>query len=460
MNRTTLASAIAAVLASGGAMAQPSISQINAVPAANTIYIAGSSAIKTALINNILNNFCNSPSTATQITSNGTNKNFQGISCNPGAGNAANTNLYNVWIRVEGGSVSGYLPIANNIGIKQIDGATLTANPITINGASTGNGTNDSFTATGGSLVAHKVDLGIGDVEPKSLINSNYPTSYATSVWGPVNNSGMFRLAAGQLVDEVYAIFVNENSTVFKENPLALSQQTVAAILSHQFKNWSQVTDVNGATVVSAPLAITIFDRESGSGSRAATDILMVGDGCSSAGKSTVLFDANPTTDYFSTGDVMTAANGTAGAVTYATIDNQFLASPVTGAGSTSFPNMTMVSLNGVVPSNLAAASGTYPFWVEASYVDNSAVTGADDVAIKNIVAGLQAQGTTSSLADINVIPDVTLATGGTANTTVHANAVNSGAIPSGGLVTVYINPYTRNDTTCSTPTSDITVFD
>ena len=458
MNRTTLAAAIAAVLASGSAMAQPSIGQIAAVstgPGGNTINIAGSSAIKTALINNIYNNFCQGGSAAaTTVTSNGSNKNFEGISCFPQSGAASNTNLYNIWLRVEGGSVSGYLPIVNNIGIKQINGPALTANPITINGASTGNGVDDSFTVSaGGSLAAAKVDLGIGDVEPAALINNNYPTAYSTAVWGAQNPNGMFHQAATQLVDEVYAIFVNENSSAFTENPLVLSQQTVANILARKIKNWSQVYDTSGNAVATS-LGITVVNREAGSGSRAATDILVAGDGCGSAAKAIAISDAASATDYFSTGDVLTAANSVPGAISYATIDNQYFATlPETGAGSTSFPHLTMVSLNGVVPSNLAAASGTYPFWVEASYVDNSGVTGADDTAIKTIIAGLQQATSTSSLADINAIPGIST------NTTVHADVADSGIIPTGGAVTIYINPYTRGGTTCSTPLSLANTF-
>jgi hypothetical protein len=462
MNRTTVAAAVAAVLAGGSAFAQPTITQINAVPPANTLNIAGSSAIKTALLNNIYTNFCGSKSSATTITSNGTNKNFTGISCTPVPGAATNSGIYNVWVRVEGGSVSGYLPIVNNVAIKQINGPTLTANPITINGASTGNGVDDSFSVSaGGSLVAQKVDLGIGDVEPKALIGNNYPTAYSTAVWGAINQTGMFAKSGVQLVDEVYAVFVNETgvsnggTNPFTETPMLLSQQTVAAILTHGIKNWSQVTDINGNSVSTTGFPITIVNREAGSGSRAATDILMVGDSCSSAGKATKLFDASGATDYFSTGDVMTAASSITGAITYATIDNDFA-----NGGSTSFPNMTMVDLNGVVPSNLAAASGNYPFWVEASFVDNSSVTGADETAIQTIITGLQNQATTSSIQDINAIPDLTLyGTTTQVNNVVHANASKSALVPSGGSITVYINPYTRNDVTCSTPTSDINTW-
>jgi ABC-type phosphate transport system substrate-binding protein len=262
-----------------------------------------------------------------------------------------------------------------------------------------------------------------------------------------VNNAGLFGLASKGLVDEVYALFVNESSG-FTENPLNLSQQMVAAILTHQVTNWSQVVDVNGASVGSG--AITIVNREQGSGSRAATDILMVGDACGSAGKGSgqTIFNKGGATgaaQYFSTGDVLTAANSIAGSITYATIDN---------VGNASYGNMVPVSLNGVVPSNLVAAQGNYPFWVEAQYVNNAAANGADDKAVNNIVTFLQAQSTTAALKDIDVIPLIAAANGsGTLNATVHGNPSGFGVVPTGGgSATVYVNPYTRGGITCSAP--------
>lgn len=453
---TTVAAAVAAVLAGGSAMAQPTIAQINAVPSANTVNIMGSSAIKNALLADVQNNFCGG-SGFTNITSNGTNTNFLGVSCTPAAGQATNGGIYNVWIRYEGGSVSGYLPIVNGVGVNEISGPGLTANPITINGESTTNGTDDSFTVSaGGSLVKTIPDLGIGDVEPKALTGNNYPSAYVTSAWGPTNNAGLFGLASKGLVDEVYALFVNESSG-FTENPLNLSLETVANILTHNasLTNWSQVLDVNGNSVGSG--AITIVNRETGSGSRAATDILMVGDGCGSAGKAATIFNkggATAANQYFSTGDVLAAANSIAGAITYATIDNAI------NPQASKTPNMVMVTLNNVAPTNLAAASGTYPFWVEAQYVNNAASTGHDVKAVNSIVTGLQTQATTAALPDINAIPLLAAANGsGTLNATVHANPVNSGLVPSGGgTSTVYINPYTRGGVTCNNPGYDATV--
>jgi hypothetical protein len=141
-----------------------------------------------------------------------------------------------------------------------------------------------------------------------------------------------------------------------------------------------------------------------------------------------------------------------AGAITYASIDN----APAT--------NLTMVNLNGVTPNNLNAALGSYPFWVEAAYINNASTTNADSKAINTIIAGLQDQSTTAALADINAIPNVAAATGGNFNTTVHANPNNSGVLPSGGgTATVYVNPFTRaangKGSTCHTPVFSANTF-
>jgi len=162
------------------------------------------------------------------------------------------------------------------------------------------------------------------------------------------------------------------------------------------------------------------------------------------------LVDKGPI-DYFSGGDVLAAANLVPGGITYATIDNTQL----TGAQS----NLAWVNINGVAPSNLNAALGTYPFWVEAQFVNNAAATtnpsGGDSTAVKNIISGLQSQATTSALADINVIPNVANAAGTPAkfNTVVHANANLSLAN------TVYVNPYTRAGVTCNNPVFSANTF-
>jgi PBP superfamily domain len=438
MNRTAkLAAAIAAALGTAAAHASlPALTDIEA--STNNIYIAGSSAAKNAVLGALVTNVCGGAANAYQFNSSG-NTNFFAVSCVPVAGaNALNTGVYNLFYRDEGGSVVGMLPIVNAKPINQlaltasvIGGCAASPCSIAVTGTSASNGIDDSF-GPSGTLAKENVDIGISDVEPGALIGNNYPTPYSTTVWGPVNQAGLVGLAGTQLFGEVYALFVNENSTAFTENPLNLSLQTVQNILTHKIKNWNLVTDTGGNLVTNASLAITIVNREKGSGSRTATDLLIAGDGCGGS----ALFDAANATDYFATGDVLTAASGTPGAITYATIDQ-------------SKTNMVQVNLNGVVPSNLAAASGQYPFWVEAEYVINSAST-ADANVMNFIVTTLQTEATAPHVADVLAIPGVPA---GTSPNVPHASIPNTlSNVPALGSSNIYVNPFTRGGVTCSAP--------
>ena len=447
MNRTmTLAASIAAVLGTGAAYASPpTLAQIET--STNNVYIAGSSAAKNAVLGALETNVCGGAANAFIFNSSG-NANFFAVSCVPAAAaNPINAGVYNFFYRDEGGSVVGMLPIVNSKQINQlslvagtIGGCTSSPCNITVTGTSSTNGVDDSF-GPAGTLAKETVDIGIADVEPAALIGNNYPTPYSTTVWGPVNPSGLVNLAATQLFGEVYALFVNEGTTIFTENPLNLSVQTVQQILTHKIKNWSLVTDVNGNAVTNAPLAITIVNREKGSGSRTATDLLIAGDVCTTGGSA--LFDAVGATDFFSTGDVLTAVGATQGAITYATIDQ----TPPTG--------VSKVTLNGVAPSNLSAATGAYPFWVEATFVINPA-SKADANVMGFITSALQTEATAPHLADVLAIPGVPSGTGANAAHSVVANSAST--VAALGAATIYVNPFTRNGVTCDAPTYTATV--
>lgn len=437
MNRTvTLAASIAAILGTSTAFAQqgsngPTIAQ--AAASTNNIYIAGSSAAQKAVLGALVANVCGGATNALQIASTG-NGNFFDVSCTPVSGvGASNGGVYNMFYRAEGGSVAGMLPIVNSVSIDQLNLSGISSVSPSITGTSTANGLDDSF-GPAGALAKRNVDLGIADVEPAALIGNNYPSQYLPSVWGPNNQAGLVNLAATQLFDEVYAFFVNENSSVFTENPLSLSAETVQQILTHKIKNWSLVTDVGGKAVTSGPLAITIVNREPGSGSRTAADLLIAGDVCTSNGGT--IFNASGATQYFSTGDVLTAASGVAGSITYATIDQ-------------SKTNMVQVALNGITPGNLAAASGQYPFWVEATFAVNPSTT-ADTNVINFITAALQTEATAPHLVDILAIPGVPAGSGNTARAVIGNSASSAPAL---GSATIYVNPFTRGGQTCAPPT-------
>jgi hypothetical protein len=440
MNRkVTLAAAIAAALGTGAAYAaQPTLAQIEA--STNNIYIAGSSAAKNAILGALVTNVCGGAANTFQFNSSG-NTNFFAVSCVPvAAANPANAGVYNLFYRDEGGSVVGMLPIVNSKHINQlslvagtIGGCAASPCSIAVTGTSATNGVDDSF-GPAGTVADAPVDIGVADVEPAALTNNNYPTPYSTTVWGPVNNAGLAALTGTQLFGEVYALFVNENSTAFTENPLNLSLQTVQQILTHKIRNWSLVTDTAGNAVANASLAITIVNREKGSGSRTATDLLIAGDSCTTGGG--VLFDAAGATDYFSTSNVLTQASTVPGAITYATIDQVEA-------------NLVQVNLNGVTPSNLAAATGQYPFWVEATYVQNPAST-ADGNVMSFIESTLQTEATAPHLVDVLAIPGVPAAAGNVAHSVV-ANSVSN--VPALGPANIYVNPFTRGGVTCNLPT-------
>lgn len=448
MNRTiSIAAAVAAALGTGtAAYAAPLLSAISAVPATNQVFIAGSSAAKNAVVQALEANICGGVANAYVFTSTG-NKNFLAVSCVPvAAAGAANSGAYNFYYRSEGGSVVGMLPIVNNVPINQLalTSANFTANgctdatpscAIALSGNSETNGIDDSF-GPAAALVKSNVDIGISDVEPGALIGQNYPSAYSTTVWGPTNPTGLVNTAGTQLFDEVYALFVNE-TTNFTQTPLNLSVQTIQQILTHKITNWSLVTDTAGALVTSASVPITIVNRENGSGSRTATDLVMAGDVCSAGGAPLFNKGGNGTTgatQYFAGGDVLAAAATLNGAITYATIDQ-------VQAG------LTQVNLGGVVPSNLAAASGLYPFWVEATYVQNS-VTASDNNVKTFFEKALQTEATAPHLADVLAIPGI-----GSPVNAAHATiATSASTVAAEGPATIYVNPFTRAGVTCNAP--------
>jgi hypothetical protein len=452
MNRKlNVAAAVATALSSGASMAgPPSITDINFTPDVRSINIVAARTFKAALTNSILANFCNGAANATLVTSDGSSDDFVGIACTRDNSVDGGTYFgnYNIWIRfLESGAA--YLALINGVAIKEIDGPTLYANPITVDGTpETSDATDSYFVAAGGSLSWHSPDLVIGDLEPASLVGNNYPTDYCTAVWGPRNDARMYAQGiSGQLVDVVYALYVNEQSPVFTETPLVLNQQTVANILTGQIRDWSQVFDTSSRAVTHGSLPITIVNREYGSGSRAAIDILLVGDKCSSAGINTTVLRQSAQRRYFSTFNVLKAANTVPGAITYASIDN------FPGTGNQT--NLSWVSLNGVAPNSLAAAQGRYSLWVEAAYINNAPANGHDSAAVNSIVSMLQNQGTTAGLPDFIGVPYVmnALSNPSAFNTSVHIDPALTGRVPSGGgNATVYINPFTRGGATCSNP--------
>jgi hypothetical protein len=450
-----VAAAVAAVLgaSSGVALAAPP-GAAAAAAAPIKLYLAGSSAARSALIGALQVNLCSGAANATTFASTG-NGNFFAISCNASTTNLPSFGgaLTTVYYRVEGGSVVGALPLVSNAAIFTLnlaDAGLVAACPAgtaacapAVTGTSGTNGISDTFT---GAVVKHVVELGITDVEPAVLVGDNYPSAYLPSAFGTASTSQMAALSANAvpLFDQVFGIFVNTNSAVFSASEkntstvpgvLNLSKAVITNLLQGNSGDWSTVPDTSGNAVASSSLGVTIDNREAGSGTRTGASIYFTGDECSPTATS-ISDPAGATNDSFSTGDVLNKANATPGAITYASIDNFSL---------TGHPNLVLVNVNGITPTNLAAATGQYDFWFEATAIKNPHVTftSNQNTLVSFIETAVQTEATAPHAVDVLVIPgqstnNASLPVSGTAN----------------GSPAIYVNPMTRATVSCNTPIS------
>jgi len=468
-----VAAAIAAVLSSGAAMAQQTAQN----PGVG-LYIAGSSAAKPGILGAVAG-----PGSAVCTGAFGyyystTDTNFFAVSCVPPASTGlpgAGSSIYTIWYRDEGGSVTGALPLISGSQINQLllTGAASGACPgsapagsatcyaIAVAGSSATNGIDDSFAS---GVFKASVQLGITDVEPGALVGNNYPSAYHSAVYGHATSAQMANLnsSAQAIFGQVFGVFVNTNSTAFSTaekacqgqtlnctTGLSLSKATIGAILQDSLagiggsNNWNDIPDSSGNLITSTSLPITIVNREQGSGSRTATDIFFTGDHCVSPAQNPIKETTAGTADYFSTGNVLAAANGIAGAITYASIDN---------AGSTSFPNLTLVAVDGIQPSSLNAATGVYGDWFEAQAIPASTLGGNSLTVANAIIAGLQAISTGPNTPQTVAIPSGSSPPAYPVSSTATAESLATGYTGGTYSYNIYTNPYSRASNSCNDP--------
>jgi hypothetical protein len=468
----TIAAAVAAVLSTGSAFAGTStlLTGSQAQSPFQALYIAGSSAAKNAILAVLEGpTLCNGSYSVFSSTG---DTNFFAVSCQPtsatGFSGANGTNIYTVWYRAEGGSVTGALPLVagNTIGssIRQMNLTNATQGPtlgysVSVPGSATFNGLDDSFPT---NTFEAPVQLGITDVEPSALVKSNYPSAYKTSVYGSATAAQLAALSKTAIFDQVFGIFVNTQESQFTSSQqsghgaavggtasgLALSKQAIANILDLVDTDWSTVTDVNGNAVTATSAPITLINREAGSGSRTATDIFFTGDSCLTTTSSILGNNIQETgaQDYFSTSDLLNAANTTPGSIAYATIDQ---------AGS-SFPNLTLVALDGIQPTSLAAASGEYGDWFEAFAVTgpNTPTTGDGKSLVTSLIKSLQNINNSipSGQADLLGNPLFDAAVG----PALPISGTTGTGPASSSPKAIYTNPFSRGGVSCSSPASEL----
>jgi hypothetical protein len=444
----TVAAAVASVLASGAAMAQLQPTPAQAASPTVGLYVAGSSAAKNAILGALEtgSSFCGG--TYSLFSSTG-DTNFFAVSCAPtaatGLPGANGTNVFTIWYRDEGGSVVGSLPLVSGSQINQLSlaGASGSAGSYTVAvaGASATNGIDDSFAS---GVFKAPVQAGVVDQEPTVYTGANYPSAYKTSVYGHASTAQLAGLTQTPTFDLVYGVLVNTNSSAFSSAEksgqgtttasLDLSRQTIGAILQGNQVNWNDVPDTSGNAVTAASLPITIINREQGAGVRAAVDLFFTGDHCTTPLQTPIQESTGGTADYFAMKDVLTAANTIPGAITYATIDY---------AGS-AYPNLTLVAVDGVQPSNLNAAAGTYGVWYEAEVTTGanySSLSAAQQGLIQGLITAFQTEASVPGAISVLANPNY--------NTPSYPIS-STAAVVSG--VTVYVNPFSRLGNSCNDP--------
>jgi ABC-type phosphate transport system substrate-binding protein len=427
--------AAAVALALGGTAATQAAHAAAATPAqcaapAASLYVAGSSAAQPSFATALGNDLFDANGETT-ISATGGNGNFKAYCGFAKAGNGAGVAtgaVVTVFYRAEGGSVVGALPIASNHTIKQLDltqAGCAVAGPV-VNGTSATVGTTDGWT---GCVSEHAVELGVTDIEPTQFVGPNYPSAYSTSVFGSATKSQFAALAGRPLFQQVFGLFVNTSgiNSGASGQAIDLTKQTAAAILEGSYKDWSSVPTASGGAVSNVSVPITLVNREAGSGTRTGTTIYFLGTNCNTP--AATLSDPGP--DGYATGDVLATAAATPGAITYASIDNN-------GKQAA----LSMATLDGITPTNLAATSGEYGWWFEATY-QKGTITSPGGTGIYNFLTGgeLQNLATAPHAVDINVISNV-----GTNSATVPVTASTVGG------KTIYINPFTRSGNSCSIP--------
>jgi ABC-type phosphate transport system substrate-binding protein len=440
MSNVKVAAAVALVLGTGmaaqSAFAAPSVAQCQA--ATVKLYVAGSSAAQpsfaTALATDLFDTSGETIISAPAVAGSA-NGNFRAFCGAAKAGNGAGLptgTITLVHYRAEGGSVVGALPIVQSKPIKFLDISQTSCqvtNPSVV-GLSVNVGTTDGWS---GCVTSHLVEMGVTDLEPTVFTGQNYPSAYSTTAFGTASVTDLGNLASTPLFAQVFGLYVNTSGLngLGTGQAIDLSRETVANILAGNITNWSKVPTSTGGFVSSTSAAIHLVNREAGSGTRTGASIYFLESNCSSNGvNGGVLSDPTPGSDGYATGDVLATAATTPGAITYASIDN---------AGKQ--VNLSNASLSGIAPTNLAATSGAYDWWFEATAQQGS--TGGSGNAVYNWLIGGELQNLASAphAKDILAIPN--------AGTNVAGVPLPSSTV---GGVTIYVNPFTRSGNSCFAP--------
>jgi hypothetical protein len=410
MRNKYVAAAVAAALAIGASGATLAVGPTPAAAsgAAHKIYIAGSSAAASGIVSFLETSLCGGAnfSVFTTPTSVVNNPDFRAVSCTAAAGQPFAGTVVTVWVRAEGGSVVGVLPVINNIQVKQLDmvNAACTATDgvnyscTGVTGTAPVNGTNDSW---GGGVLSHNIDIGISDLEPGAFgssatwagggLHDPFGT-YAASFTGPDKTATQLQAMTHSTIFEQTFGFVVSSNLTFTDLP----KEQIAAIFDGAVSDWSQVSLANNTAAGSG--TINVCHREIGSGTRASTDIFLNNQGCV-AGANTI-GNSDAGNDNFQTSAELDCVNGATNSIGYVSVDNF----SKLGAGK-QFTATKSITVNGVLPGTATSGVGSYAYVFEASLNRNASLSADASTLLTTMQPALQNVNSTSTSAQVSAIP-------------------------------------------------------
>jgi ABC-type phosphate transport system substrate-binding protein len=358
-NLKICAAVSAAMMASSGAFA---LNQADTAAAPIQLIIAGSSAARDTFQAEFSAN-CQAGTVNLYRALPTSNQDFRAYSCTllnaaPVPVAIRNTNA-TVYYRSEGGSVWGPGSIAKAQAIKRLfvdGGCTLAVSPSFGDCAATYSLATEVGT---GHVTNALVDLGVSDEEPGMYRGENWAGGAlglepAAGTLEALPKSTGFAQTFGVLVSSALPIS-------------SISAQDVASIYAGNYSDWSQVQDQATGNALPA-LPITVCRREPGSGTQVGAGIKFLAQNCGVSSEPFVVAPTGPN------GNTV-VENGTTSS----------LESCVSGAAGAIGPNIfktpapagtKYLSIDGVAPSKVNAARGTYDYWFESSFAKRPGLAG------------------------------------------------------------------------------------
>jgi hypothetical protein len=391
-NLKICAAVSAALMSSSGAFA---LNQADTAAAPTQLVVAGASAAR----DNFQSEFqllCQAGTTNLYRALPTANQDFRAYSCTllnaaPVPVALRNTNVA-VYYRSEGGSGWGPGSIAKNVPIKRlvVDGTcTLVAPPGLGDCAVTGY----SLATDGGSghIVNAATDLGVSDLEPAMHRGENW-------VGGPLGAEP----APGALEALPKSIGFSQTFGVLVHSGLAtasISEQDVASIYAGIYADWSQVQDQATGNPLPA-LPIRICRREQGSGTQAVASVHFLQANCGKSSEPFVVAPAAPGGNPVIENGTTTSLETCVAAVPGSIGPNIFKAP---APGGTKY-----LSLEGVAPSKVNAARGTYRYWSETTFAKRAGLAGNPNLMADLLIARARAvAGVPSTSASAFALPGV-----------------------------------------------------